>query len=90
MTNPPKLGYHPGYIGAFSTNQAEGAIPNGEPFVKVWSEEGDAHPTGATGRVLGSLYYPEVSDIIFYFVEFDDTPGVAIGTTSMKVGRVDG
>ena len=34
---------HPGWLGAFTDDQAEGAIPNGTPIVKVKTEPGDGH-----------------------------------------------
>lgn len=86
---------HPGYIGLFSKEQAEGAIPNGTPIVKSWCEVGDSHDIGQTGTVLGSILVPEdlvpkklsLDSKYFYWVEWDDIPRRAVGILGKKIGR---
>ena len=81
---------HPGYLGLFSDNQTEGAIPNGTPIVKAWSEVGDWNETGATGVVLGSLPIPPevgLTSKYFYWVEWDDAPKRAVGVVSKKIAE---
>lgn len=69
------------------SGQAIGAIPNGTRIVKAKSEEGDTTPTGAGGKVLSSVYDQTVGPYIFYFVEWDHTPGVPVGCIGWKVAR---
>jgi hypothetical protein len=72
----------------FTRNQAEGALPKGSRVVKVKSEAGDAHPIGSLATVLGSIPVPPPLDkasLYFYFVGWDDNPGVAVGIASWKV-----
>lgn len=45
----------PGMVGAFTREQAPGAIPNGTRIVKHYAEVWDANPVGAHGVVLGSM-----------------------------------
>lgn len=89
---------HPGYFGAFTTRQAEGALPNGTRIRKSWSEPGDTTPVGTEGVVLGSLpcpnKLPDKPDLpesggFFYFVEWDNRPKTAIGMVARKIERVD-
>jgi hypothetical protein len=80
----------PGWAGAFTRNQVEGAIPNGTRIVKCNSEPGDATPDGTPGIVLGSIRYPVVpgdpfSGITAYFIEWACKPRVAVGCMEMKV-----
>jgi hypothetical protein len=73
-----------GYLGAFTRDQAPGAIANGTHIVKTRTEEGDANPIGATGVVLGSLCHEEK---YLYFVEWDSLPRVAVGVSDWKIER---
>ncbi|MCK1670337.1 hypothetical protein [Bradyrhizobium sp. 150] len=68
----------------FTTDQAPGAIPNGTPIVKVFSEERDANPVGTTGVVLGSMSDGERTG---YFVEWQTMPGVPVFVAEFKIGR---
>lgn len=83
------IGEHPGYLGMFTRAQAEGAIPNGARFKKVWGEEGNGHALGAEGVVLGSLAVPpgegDVDCKIGYFVEWDDNPRCAVFVSDKKI-----
>jgi hypothetical protein len=78
---------HQGYIGMFTTQQAKGAIPNGQRIEKVAYEKGDHNPLYAQGTVLGSA---KLADRIFYFVEWDASPHVAVGVVEYKIAAVDG
>lgn len=77
------FGEHPGYLGVFTRNQAPGAYLNGSTVHKGTTEPGDATPEGTPGTVLGSIYDPELG--YFYFVEWSNRPGMAIGVTSLKL-----
>lgn len=69
----------------FTTDQAPGAIPNGTPIVKTFSDKGDANPVGTTGIVLGSMFDGE--HIAGYFVEWQTMPGVPVFVAEFKIGR---
>lgn len=80
------IGYHPGYTGAFTRDQAPGALPNGTRIMKANSEDGDGHQDGARGTVLGSISHPDVhGGAVMYFIEWDARPKVAVGTIGFKV-----
>lgn len=52
---------HDGWSGVFTTQQSPLAkIANGARVEKIASEDGDAHPIGATGTVLGSVGAPSI------------------------------
>lgn len=95
MTKFPEIGYHPGYTGAFTRHQAEGAIPNGTTVVKAVSEEGDGTPNGTPGVVLGSidgsLIDPEMcrryNARFMYWVEWSTAPRVAVAVVDRKIAR---
>jgi hypothetical protein len=82
MSSEPRQ--HEGYIGYFTRDQAEGAIPNGSRVVKVWGEPGDGHPIGATATVLGSLGDPSFPEY-GYFVEWDSHPRMAVFVRGKKI-----
>lgn len=73
----------PGWSGHFTRNQELGAIRNGVRVVKQNSEPGDAHANGTLGTILGSVGNQEIG--IAYFVEWDPSPKVAVGTMAKKV-----
>jgi len=78
--------YWPGWTGAFTRNEAVGALKNGTHIVKANSERGDAHPDGTPGVVLGSISHPEIGDgVPFYFIEWASRPRIAVGTVGYKV-----
>lgn len=92
-----KLGPEPGWRGWFTREQALGAWRNGTRIVKVAVEEGDAHPVGSLGTVLGSMAAPPemIAQLttefgrrsrVLYFVEWDDLPRHAVGVVSAKIG----
>jgi hypothetical protein len=74
-----------GYTGWFCTANAPNAIRAGTKIKKVRQEEGDTHPLGATGTVLGSISPNDLG--IMYFIEWDDKPRHAIATIAWKVAR---
>jgi hypothetical protein len=77
-----KLDNHPGYMGAFTTQQAEGAYPNGTRIIKQNSKKGDATKDGTKGKILGSVAVPPMPEYpgvkFLYFMEWDDKPKVAV------------
>lgn len=76
----------PGYIGAFTREQAAGAIPNGLPVIKGAGEAGDGTPEGTPGVVLGSFRHPAVMDgLICYFIEWKNRPRVACAVVEWKI-----
>lgn len=79
--------YYPGYHGAFTREQAPGAIANGARIVKARMEEGDSTPLGTLGTVLGSMVHPDPAyyGAIAYFIEWDDKPKIAVGVIEWKV-----
>lgn len=84
------IGPHPGYIGQFTTNEAEGAWPNGTRVTKDRWEDGDHTPIGAEGVVHGSLgpvptEMPLGLCTYFYFVEWDRMPKFVIGVSDIKL-----
>lgn len=88
---------HPGYLGAFTRDQAEGAISNGTRVRKAWSEPGDTTEVGQLGVVLGSIRVPprmrdaplvKQAGEYFYFVEWDERPRVAIGMIAVKIEAI--
>lgn len=82
---------YPGYVGAHTRNEAVGAFPNGTRIRKCLAEEGDAHPVGVIGSVLGSIAVPETAEELHkispycYFVEWDDQPKKAVFTAGKKI-----
>jgi hypothetical protein len=79
---PPR--HEPGWHGAFTREQAPGAMASGSRIVKAKSEEGDAHPVGTTGTVLGSLLAPGQRHI-GYFIEWDPSPRTAVFVIGWKL-----
>jgi hypothetical protein len=83
---PADFGHHPGWFGAFTRDQAPGAIPNGSPIRKVATEDGDTNPVGARGLVLGSVDVPGKG--LAYFVEWDATPRCAVFVVAWKIAAI--
>jgi hypothetical protein len=83
MSDRIRLVNEDGYIGTFSRDQVSGVIPNGTTIRKVKTEDGDAHPVGALGVVLGSIQIPTMP--IFYFIEWEALPGYAVGVIDWKI-----
>jgi hypothetical protein len=77
---------HPGYTGAFTTDEANGAMKNGTRVMKFTSEAGDLTPTGTHGSIRGSLYYQDTG--YFYFIEWDNKPKTVVGCTGFKLRRL--
>lgn len=88
------INYHPGYSTPFTRNRAPGAFSNDTVVVKINSEATDATNDGVTGKVLGSLPVPPQLERLahgsahFYFVEWDDDPGRAVGLLGYKLKEV--
>lgn len=92
----PTIEHRPGWTGAYTSEQAEGAIPNGTLVAKRASEPGDGTPDGTHGTVLGSIdgmaFDPEMCrrlDARFmYWVEWSISPRVAVAVVDRKVVAV--
>lgn len=85
--NPWDIRNEPGWFGAFTRQQAAGAIPNGARVVKVAEDpRGDRTPLRTAGTVLGSLARPE-DGALFYFVSWDTSPRVASGCVAWKIAE---
>jgi hypothetical protein len=76
---------HPGYLGAFTRDSVEGAIPNGTRIVKAKQEADDATPLGTEGVVLGSIFAANISESPMYFVEWANKPKFAVGVIGWKI-----
>jgi hypothetical protein len=86
-------------VTAYLPGQAPGALPNGAAIVKARMEPGDGTPVGVTGVVLASHAVTErmVSEMreagklpdtvprFFYFVEWDNRPGLAVAISDWKI-----
>ncbi|WP_028165983.1 hypothetical protein [Bradyrhizobium elkanii] len=73
-------------VAHYTTDQAESAIANGTPIVKVLSEKGDKNPVGSKGVVIGSIL--DGRDIVGYFVEWESTPDVPVFVADQKIARL--
>jgi len=73
------MGYIPG--------EAKGAIPNGTKIVKTKFGLGDTHKVGDKGTVISSVGPAKLAGeiIYFYFVEWEDMPGLRVGIASTKI-----
>lgn len=76
----------PGWRGAFTRDEADGALPNGTAIQKVKSEPGDFNPIGARGTVLGSLRAPSLG--VAYFIEWETLPRCAVVVAAWKISAV--
>jgi len=82
--------YEPGYVGAFTRNQAKGAWPNGSRVEKIKEEKGDHHEIGERAVILGSMFDPQQPLAgIMYFIEWDRSPGMAIACLAWKLRSVN-
>lgn len=68
---------------AYIDEDADGALPRGVRVIKIGSEDGDGHPDGSRGKILGSVSDPEQG--IAYFVEWDDSPRVPVLVIAHKI-----
>jgi len=72
---------------AYTRNQAPGAIPNGAVVEKVNTKQGDTHPDGARATVVVSFGpVDELPGRYFYFVEWEDLPGLPVGIGGDRIG----
>jgi hypothetical protein len=81
------------YLGSFTRDQADGAWPNGARIIKVKGDQdagggSDTTANGTTGVILGSVFIPEATPGVFYFIEWDDKPLIAIGCAAWKLALV--
>ena len=79
-----------GWRGCFTTNEAEGAYPNGTRVVKTMVDSPNERPVGSLGTILGSIPgdVDELSSVkFFYFVEWDILPRIATGCIDAKIER---
>ncbi len=84
------LRLEPGWFGAFTREEAPGALKNGTRIVKVWCEAGDATRLGIQGTVLGSIIHPSIdSGNPMYFIEWDNRLRCAVGTITKKIAAVE-
>lgn len=79
--------FHPGYVGAFTSDEAEGAWPNGTRIVKSYSEPGDSTANGTKGTILGSLRNEDGG--LAYFVEWDDKLRFPVLTGAIKISLAE-
>lgn len=70
----------PGMLGAFTREQAPGAIPNGTRIVKHYAEAWDANPVGAHGVVLGSMMDDQLGLLVGELL----APALRNGNTNSK------
>lgn len=78
---------HDGWTGVFTDQQSPMAkIKNGHRVEKIASDDGDAHPVGSSGTVLGSIGAPSLG--VSYFVEFDSTPRQASLVAERKIAAL--
>jgi hypothetical protein len=75
---------HVGWDGQFTTDQAEGAYPNGTRVRKVNADSGDQTRNGAIGTVLGSI---TGRGMLGYFIEWDAMPRAAFFLASHRIRR---
>jgi hypothetical protein len=80
-----RINFHPGWSGAFTEDQAEGAWPARTRVAKINSGPEDDQQDGALATVLGSVRAPDAEDRIFYFVEWDDCPRYAVGIVNTRL-----
>lgn len=74
--------------------EADGAYPIGSRVVKVRNESDLETPIGMGGEVVASHYVGDVPPpagtrpaTYFYFVIWDDKPGLPIGVIDWKIGK---
>lgn len=74
----------PGWYGAFTRDQATGALANGSAVVKRNSEPKDTHADGTRGTVLGS-FRATPTDPVCYFIEWEPRPKTAVAVLDFKL-----
>lgn len=89
MTTMLDLRTERGWVGSFTRQNAEGAMPAGTRVEKVNSENFDAHGDGSVGTVLGSMSDPQVfGGAPCYFVEWDQRRRHAVAVMDFKLQRL--
>lgn len=91
---PFNLREEPGYIGVLTRNQEEGALLNGARVIKIRGEEDETHKPGDRATVLGSIPATELTDNppdvkYVYFVEWDVSPGFAVGIQDTAIREIN-
>lgn len=81
-------GIPPGEPVTMIAGHAPGAYELGTRIKKVKGEPGDSTPIGDEGTVLSSVRNEDVAPNVFYFVEWDHTPGLPVGIIDWKIGPV--
>lgn len=78
----------------YLAGDAEGAYPIGSRIVKVRNESELETPVGTRGTVVASHYVGDVPPPAgtpkaeyFYFVEWEDKPGLPVGVIDWKIGK---
>jgi hypothetical protein len=83
----------PGDLPVYLQGDAFGAMPRGTRVRKSVMHIGDTHQIGAMATVVASQgpmdshEFPGVK--FFYFVEWDDLPGIPVGIRSDKITAAD-
>lgn len=82
----PGVRLEPGWVGAFTRQQAPGALfANDTRVKKCKSEPEDLNPAGTEATVLGSLHHPVMG--FGYFVEWENRPRHAVFVVGWKLAR---
>lgn len=78
-------------VGFVFTDAINVPIKRGTRIKKINSESGDAHKNGSFGVVVGSVGpIPfQGKDVYAYFVEWDDSRGLPVGTIESKILEVN-
>lgn len=79
---PSDVGLRP----VFNPGQAAGAFLNGSRVKKSRNDPGDTHTVGDCATVLASN--GPINGEYFYFVEWDDLPGVPVGIRGGKLAAL--
>lgn len=84
----------PGWAGAYTRQQAKGAMPNGTKVRKVRSQPKDGHQDGAMGTVIGSFTATEPMEVegcivrTFYFIEWEDMPKIGVCSAEHRIEAI--
>ena len=65
-------------------------IKKGEHIIKIKSEEGDSHPIGTRGVIVGSLgplNWENRTDVYGYFVKWETDPLIPVFVTDFKIKK---
>jgi len=78
-------------LGQHTTGHAPGALSNGTRVRKTLKRIGDAHAVGAFATIVGSMNVEALGlrAKYFYFVEWDDFRGVAVGIAGDAIAPLE-